>query len=244
MTFFWEQVGPEGHPYNPFPTAMTIGRPQPTQPQLPFGGLYLRKHSPMEAMSSLPSSSVLPHGLPHSWNPQLSYLSGLSSPHPAFSYRGSFLNPAITAAAYLPGGPPSFQNLLASLHGASSAAAAAAAMASHGHPVSGHGMNSSADLLMRSPLGQGIHSPLGGSTASPELSPERGGAPRKSSPTQEITGGNEFHPVGSLSDPLSLVGAEDLNRRTSSINALRVRAKEHEMKLKILQNSTSDVVTN
>ena len=244
MTFLWEQVGPEGHPYNPFPTALTIGRPQPTQPPLPFGGLYLRKHSPMETMPSLPSSSVLPHGLPHSWNPQLSYLSGLSSPHPAFSYRGSFLNPAITAAAYLPGGPPSFQNLLASLHGASSAAAAAAAMASHGHPVSGHGINSSADLLMRSPLGQGIHSPLGGSTASPELSPERGGAARKSSPTQEITGGSEFHPVGSLSDPLSLVGSEDINRRTSSINALRVRAKEHEMKLKILQNSTSDVVTN
>lgn len=281
-----EKVGPQAHPYSPYPSTITIGGPQPSAPQLPFNpaALYMRKHSPMDSLPSPPTSghSMLPHRIPHPWSPHLPYFPSAAlsaaaaahahNPHLNFARGSPFLTPAAAAAAasYFPG-PPSFQNLLAHLN----VAAAAQQMNQQlppGHPLSA-AASSAEHLLMGSGTGSttpggSLHSPLGGSTASPHYSPEprrdrTSSSPTDSSRARSLSGNEEeidaegdnnssdFHALplnnsqNTTPEGLNKFNIAEVERRASSINALRIKAREHELKLESIRNHNSpDIVSN
>lgn len=244
--------------------------------------MYLRKHSPIDSLQSQNNQghSMLPHRIPHPWSPHLPYfpsaaLSAAAAAHAHNSHlnfaRGSpFLSPAAAAAAasYFPG-PPSFQNLLAHLN----VAAAAQQMNQQlppGHPLSA-AASSAEHLLMGSGTGSttpggSLHSPLGGSTASPHYSPEPRRDRASSSPTdstraRSVSGNeeeidaegdnsNDFQslPLNNSQnnpDQMNKFNINEVERRASSINALRIKAREHELKLESIRNHSSpDIVSN
>jgi len=248
-------VGPQAHPYNPFQQTISLGGggggPPPMTPT-PFGPLYLRKHhSPMESPPGAHppgNPSMLNHRLTHPWSPHLPYFPALPHHSPLNFNRSPFLNPA-AAASYLPGAP-SFQNLLAHLN----VAAAAQQMNQQlppGHPLAS--LNAAELLLQHSMAAQGpsgsssqqggLHSPVGGSTASPHFSPDDSGHSR-SGGRKSLSPLTREHDESSDSDfRVISPHSDDSNRRNSSINTLRVKAKEHAEALRALHNNSTDVVT-
>jgi hypothetical protein len=106
--------------------------------------------------------------------------------------------------------------------------------------------------------GGGMHSPIGGSTASPHFSPtddssnntttgqqSKSSGGRKSISPREGGGGGDLNDESSDSDfrVISPHSDDGSNKRNSSINSLRVKAKEHAEALRAIHNNSADVVT-
>ena len=234
---------------------MTIGGPQSSQATgIPFGPLYLRKHSsPLDPLPSPPN--ILPHRIPHPWSPHGLPAAYFAHPLNALNgYRGGggggsagggpFMNPA--TAAYLQSGGPSFQNLLAQLNGA---AAAAVAMQQQHHQHQSH-----QHLHHLSPAAAAHHDFLLKSASNLMYSSDNSRSPNQSpgSESENSSATNNLGSSTSISTKNSKIiidvdssgttkePQEEGERRSSSIQALRVKAREHELKLGLLSRNPSE----
>lgn len=248
-----EKVGPASHPYNPFQQTITLGGgapPPPPPSQLsPFTPLYLRKQPGL--MDPLPGGGPTSLNVPraHPWAGPMSYFPSPLGAHP-LAHRNPFLNLNLPQS-YLGAGGPSFQNLLAHLN---------VAAAAQGHPLAAEFLlqHSLAGSASPSSGGGHLHSPLGHSnlpystsSSSPPSSlivPEPGRKSGSTSPLLRNGGGGDEGDNSNASNNSNIdnYNNEAEQRRSSSIQQLRVKAREFETKLGIRSNSTSseDLVTN
>ncbi|XP_040167788.1 homeobox protein aristaless isoform X1 [Anopheles arabiensis] len=230
-----EKVGPQGHPYNPYlasagqvPSATVVA---PSLPPNPFSHLGFNLRKPFDAASlaafrypSLGGS----HMLPSAYFNQFHRVSPLSSFVDEFCRAPPppLLPPGV-GTFYTPSA--SFQTLLANI---SAAQRAPPAMPSK-PPTSG------VDYMPPGPPGIPPPPPPGSqvptSPASPPISPTA--LPPVVPVPQAALPAPPQPPPGSASPPQA-------DRRSSSIAALRLKAREHELRLEMLrQNGHSDILS-
>uniref|UniRef100_A0AAG5DU21 Homeobox domain-containing protein n=1 Tax=Anopheles atroparvus TaxID=41427 RepID=A0AAG5DU21_ANOAO len=225
-----EKVGPQGHPYNPYlagaaqvPSATVVA---PSLPPNPFSHLGFNLRKPFDAASlaafrypSLGASHVLPSA----------YFNQFHRASPFSSFVDEFcrappppLLPPGVGSLYTPSA--SFQTLLANI-----------SAAQRGPPVPMPSKPTHGTDYM-SPGGPGMPSgPVPPSPTSPPISPTA--LPPVMPVPQAALQPPPPPPTGSASPPQA-------DRRTSSIAALRLKAREHELRLEMLrQNGHSDILS-
>ncbi|XP_053677622.1 homeobox protein aristaless [Anopheles nili] len=241
-----EKVGPQGHPYNPYlasaaqvPSATVVAPPLPPNP---FSHLGFNLRKPFDAASlaafrypSLGAGHVLPSA----------YFNQFHRVSPFSSFVDEFcrappppLLPPGVGPLYAP--TASFQTLLANI--------SAAQRAPPGLPSKPPPSGPMVDYLAPPPppppqlphsaggLPPGGGGPVPPSPTSPPISPTAL-SPVMPVPQAALPPPTSQHPPGSVSPPQA-------DRRSSSIAALRLKAREHELRLEMLrQNGHGDILS-
>uniref|UniRef100_A0A182NTL5 Homeobox domain-containing protein n=1 Tax=Anopheles dirus TaxID=7168 RepID=A0A182NTL5_9DIPT len=218
-----EKVGPQGHPYNPYlasaaqvPSATVVA---PSLPPNPFSHLGFNLRKPFDAASlaafRYPSLGA-GHVLPSAYFNQFH-----RAPPPP-------LLPPGVGTLYTP--TASFQTLLANI----SAAQRAPPPPMPSKPPGSSGVDYLPPSVPPGLPGPGP-GPVPPSPASPPISPTA--LPPVVPVPQAAHPPPPQHPPGSASPPQA-------DRRSSSIAALRLKAREHELRLEMLrQNGHSDILS-
>ncbi|XP_053666434.1 homeobox protein aristaless [Anopheles marshallii] len=230
-----EKVGPQGHPYNPYlasaaqvPSATVVA---PSLPPNPFSHLGFNLRKPFDAASlaafrypSLGASHVLPSA----------YFNQFHRVSPFSSFVDEFcrappppLLPPGVGTLYTP--TASFQTLLANI--------SAAQRAPPSMPPSAKPPPSGVDYM--APTGPPTipSGPVPTSPASPPISPT---ALPPVVPVPQAA----LQPPPSQPPPTGSASPPQADRRSSSIAALRLKAREHELRLEMLrQNGHSDILS-
>eukprot|EP00095_Tigriopus_kingsejongensis_P004060 maker-scaffold5_size1054832-snap-gene-9.17 protein:Tk04060 transcript:maker-scaffold5_size1054832-snap-gene-9.17-mRNA-1 annotation:"homeobox protein" len=259
-----EKVGPNGHPFTPYgPPGGPMGLPGTPLPQ---GPLHPTMGGPFASLSYMaaaaagrkpfdgPGSPLMPTpGVPR-LPPHLALSNALglrhphhhmSSPPPGLFHHGASMHPAALAAVSLAmstptsghGEAPSFQSVLASL------SAYRPRLPSGSPPSMHHAPDYSALLRLQQAVSAGssqFMGPMGPiclppvsscSSSLPSISPTMSIPPSSGSPPENMP---KTASPGASDSPKT---ADDL--RIDSLNALRMKARQHELKLEILKKMES-----
>nr|BAB85815.1 aristaless protein [Gryllus bimaculatus] len=233
-----EKVGPQGHPYNPY---LSSGAPQPPStvvaPSLPnpFSlGFGLRK--PFDGAGglaaafrypTLPTGTMLPAAAylgPHGARPRRrpSGAPGHGPPPP-------LLPPSLGPLGYTSG---SFHSFLANISAAQRPSWARAGRARGGRRLPARRRLLAAATAMAPPV-------LGAGRAARRP----GGRQRRRRPWKAARAAEAAAAVGGGSPGPAAEQPPRLDRRTSSIAALRLKAREHELRLEILRKNRGDLIS-
>ncbi|XP_035775331.1 homeobox protein aristaless-like isoform X2 [Anopheles albimanus] len=235
-----EKVGPQGHPYNPYLSGAAQGVPSatvvaPSLPPNPFSHLGFNLRKPFDAASlaafRYPSLGAT-HMLPSAYFNQFH-----RAPPPP-------LLPPGVGPLYAPS--TSFQTLLANIsaaqrHHAPPPPPPPGALPSKPSPIGAPDyLGVPAPLPPGPPSGSGGSSGGGGAGGVPPASPPI--SPTALPPVPGVPGVVPAHP--GLSGPPGSSSPPQADRRSSSIAALRLKAREHELRLEMMrQNGHSDILS-
>ncbi|XP_050098309.1 homeobox protein aristaless isoform X2 [Anopheles aquasalis] len=231
-----EKVGPQGHPYNPYLSGAAQGVPSatvvaPSLPPNPFSHLGFNLRKPFDAASlaafRYPSLGAT-HMLPSAYFNQFH-----RAPPPP-------LLPPGVGPLYAPS--TSFQTLLANISAAQRHAPPPGpppgALPSKPSPIGASDYLGVAPQLPPPPPGQPASGGGGGPGGVPPASPPISPTALPPVPGVQPHPGLSGPPVGSSSPP------QAADRRSSSIAALRLKAREHELRLEMMrQNGHSDILS-
>jgi homeobox protein aristaless-related len=217
-----EKVGPTGHPYNPYsgtpvPSVTSVASSLPPNPFTHLG-FNLRKQFDAASLAAFRYPSL--SGSPMIPPGYFSHLHRTPPPHHLLHHPGMYSPSAAASAA-------SFQTLLANI--------SAAQRPPHLPPLS---TKSPTEYLTSIPVSSAL-------SVSPPISPTDS---NKSSTSAPMTPINVSSPVShhNLTAPTSGSSSSPPpeDRRTSSIAALRLKAREHEMRLEMMRQNGHDVLSN